>query len=153
MSKINDMILSLFAEPMVAAMTGFGFFWLYALLQWDTMFSIVIGLYASALMSRAISLIKGDDEMTNKKRKPNEHNNEYTFMADCDICQRKNTPCRSHHLIPSRLLKKLPPRLKKRWEFQKVNACNSCNSFLHPENHLYKKIEFLESRIKELENR
>lgn len=73
-----------------------------------------------------------------------------TFIADCQICPRKNVPCRQHHFVPQRLLKKLPFGLAKRWEFQKVIICNSCNGYFHPENHLYEEIEYLKNQITDL---
>lgn len=76
---------------------------------------------------------------------------EITFNADCEVCRRKDTPCRNHHLVPQRLLRILPVSWTKRWEFQKVRICNSCNSYFHPEEHLYFKIKWMENKIKELE--
>lgn len=74
-------------------------------------------------------------------------NKEITFNANCEICGRKNVPCRKHHLVPQRLLKILPFKRKERWERMTVIACNSCNCHLHPENKLYNRIKVLEGMI------
>jgi transcription elongation factor Elf1 len=82
-----------------------------------------------------------------------EDNKEITFEANCQICGTKNVSCRNHHLVPQRLLKQLPFNKVKRWEHLKVIACDNCNRFFHPEAHLYKKIIYLENKIKELEQK
>ena len=48
--KFNKII----SEPLIASMTGFGFIWLYLLNDWNLWFSIVIGLFISALVSRIL---------------------------------------------------------------------------------------------------
>jgi hypothetical protein len=78
---------------------------------------------------------------------------EITFQGDCEICPRKDTPCRYHHFVPQRLLKILPQRFAEKWKFMKVRICNSCNNYFHPENSLYNRIEFLLNKIKELEEK
>jgi hypothetical protein len=72
---------------------------------------------------------------------------EITFNADCQICDRKNTPCRMHHLIPMRLIKILPMRKAKYWKLQTLKVCNSCNNHLHPENKLYEQIKVLKEQL------
>jgi hypothetical protein len=72
---------------------------------------------------------------------------EITFFGDCEICGTRNTAVRVHHLIPQRLLKILPIKMKKRWEYQKVKACNKCNSYIHPENKLYETIIQLKKQL------
>jgi hypothetical protein len=76
---------------------------------------------------------------------------EKTFNSTCEICKRKDTPCRKHHIIPRRLLKKLPLELTKKWEYQKLIICNSCQGYFHPEQKLYRHIFVLEDKIKRLE--
>jgi DNA repair photolyase len=75
-----------------------------------------------------------------------------TFIANCEICPRKNVPCRNHHFVPQRLLRTLPLELQRRWEYMKVRICNSCDKYMHPEEHLYLKIKYLEGEIEKLKN-
>jgi hypothetical protein len=79
---------------------------------------------------------------------PVQKTKENTFQGNCDICGRKDTAVHFHHLIPQRLLDRIPIHLKKRWSLQKVKACNSCDSVLHPENKLYQKIVVLEKKLR-----
>jgi hypothetical protein len=48
-------------------------------------------------------------------------------------------------------MKILPKNLAKGLEFQKIRICNSCQGYFHPEESLYFKINFLEEKIKKLE--
>jgi hypothetical protein len=70
----------------------------------------------------------------------NKETGEITFKGDCQICGEKNKECRTHHLIPKRLIRELNLTMAKKWIEYKVLACNNCNLFLHPENYLYKKL-------------
>ena len=45
---------NVFVEPMIAAMTGFGFYWLYFLAGINVWVSMIVGLYVAALVSRYI---------------------------------------------------------------------------------------------------
>ena len=72
---------------------------------------------------------------------------ETLFNGDCELCLRKDTPCRNHHLVPVRLIKILPYRIAKEWNRKKVRICNSCNIYMHPENKLYKQIAFLKQQL------
>lgn len=72
---------------------------------------------------------------------------EITFNSDCEICGRKDTPCRNHHLIPQRLINTLPPDRMRRFEHMKLRICNSCNGYIHPENKLYNRIHVLEEML------
>lgn len=75
---------------------------------------------------------------------------EITFISNCDLCGERDVQCRNHHLIPQRLLNILPLNRKKRWQHMKVVACTKCNGYLHPENKLYRTIEDLRSKLKEV---
>lgn len=81
-------------------------------------------------------------------------NNEITFIADCEICGKKNKQCRNHHLIPRRLLKILRKSKARKWWKMTVIACDKCNRYLHPENVLYQQImhfkEVVDSKSKGL---
>ncbi len=44
----------IFSEPIIAAMAGFGIFWLYRINHWNVWFSIIVSLYAAALTSRIL---------------------------------------------------------------------------------------------------
>lgn len=72
---------------------------------------------------------------------------EILFQGDCQLCLRKDTPCRNHHLIPVRLIKILPHKTTNEWKRKTIRICSSCNSYIHPENKLYKTIAFLKSQI------
>lgn len=72
---------------------------------------------------------------------------EILFNANCELCERENTPCRNHHLIQQRLLKTLTFRKQKQWKFMTVRICNSCNGYVHPENKLYKQIAYLKTQL------
>jgi len=72
---------------------------------------------------------------------------EITFNANCQICSKKDVPCRKHHLVPQRLLNILPIKNRKKWEHLKVVACDKCNRYFHPENKLYQKISVLENKL------
>lgn len=72
---------------------------------------------------------------------------EITFNSNCELCNRKDTPCRYHHLIPQRLIKILPKGKAKHWEHSKIRICNSCNNHIHPENKLYRQIEELKKQL------
>lgn len=75
---------------------------------------------------------------------------EKTYTGNCDLCGNKNTQVRTHHLIPRRLLKRIPKRMAKRWELQKLQACNRCNDIIHIENKLIKQMASLRAKLKEL---
>jgi len=72
---------------------------------------------------------------------------EIVFKADCQVCGRKDADCRNHHLIPRRLLATLPFNRQKQWKHLQVRICSSCNSYIHPENKLYKKIIILKKQL------
>jgi len=71
---------------------------------------------------------------------------EHTFTARCDLCHKQDRACRNHHLIPMRLLNILPKNTYLRWFKQTIVVCSSCNNFIHPENKLYGRINFLEEK-------
>lgn len=45
---------NLFSEPLIAAMTGFGIYFLYQINHWNTWASIIVSLYVSALVERIL---------------------------------------------------------------------------------------------------
>jgi hypothetical protein len=69
---------------------------------------------------------------------------EITFQGQCEICGRKNTPCRNHHVVPRRLLAIIPKNRAHKFEFWKIRICNSCNNQFHIENKFHKRICLLE---------
>lgn len=72
---------------------------------------------------------------------------EMTFQARCELCHRLDQPCRHHHLIPQRLLAILPKNSYLRWFRQMIIICGKCNGYIHPENHLYKRVNYLEEQL------
>jgi hypothetical protein len=72
---------------------------------------------------------------------------EITFIARCELCHKADRPCRNHHLIPMRLLKRLPKNTYLRWFKKTIIVCNQCNGYIHPENHLYQRINYLEGQL------
>jgi len=75
---------------------------------------------------------------------------EITFISNCRICGRKKLPCRTHHIVPRRLLKRLGLKKQKEWEFQKIVICNDCNKEMHPENRYYLKWMALDMTVKKM---
>jgi len=72
---------------------------------------------------------------------------EKTFEGRCDLCHKTHRACRNHHLIPQRLLKILPKNSYLRWFKQTIVVCSKCNSYIHPENKLYERINWLENQL------
>ena len=75
-------------------------------------------------------------------------NEDITFIANCEICGKKDVSCRGHHMIPQRLMNILPKKRVKQYNFWKLKVCDICNNHFHPENKLYEKIRILEKVIK-----
>jgi hypothetical protein len=73
---------------------------------------------------------------------------EITFVGQCEVCGRKQIPCRNHHMVPRRLLAIIPKNRARKFEFWKLRICDSCNKYFHVENKFWKKIQLLETIIK-----
>ena len=73
--------------------------------------------------------------------------NEITFISICEVCGKRDVPCRNHHVSPQRLLKTLTFEKVKQWRYQTIRICNKCNGYMHPENHLYEQIIYLKKQL------
>lgn len=52
---------TVFTKPMVAVMCGFGLFWLYRVFSWNVWICIIVGMYATSLItSMLFHKLKGE---------------------------------------------------------------------------------------------